>query len=240
MDAEKQSKFAIHEAARAGNASAVESLLSAKPQLAGLRDDDDRLPIHWAISYGHLPVVKLLVQQKKFDPDAQDGSGWTPLMIASSLKEGDELVHLLLRKEADVNTKNFSGQVPQTAMHFCASKNNIDVARMLLTHKASIRIKDKQAQLPIHRAAAIGSVPMVKLLIENKSPISPVDISGLTPLHHAISEGRGDTALLLLKSGAETDVRTKEGQLAIDLAPDSMIRRFILQGAEREDIELIV
>jgi len=69
-------------------------------------------------------------------------------------------------------------------MHFCASKNNIDVARMLLTHKASTRTKDKQAQLPIHRAAAIGSVPMVKLLIENKSPINAADISGLTPLHH--------------------------------------------------------
>lgn len=36
----------------------------------------------------------------------QDGSGWTPLMIASSLKEGDALVDLLLSKEADVNVKS--------------------------------------------------------------------------------------------------------------------------------------
>lgn len=38
----------------------------------------------------------------------QDGSGWTPLMIASSLKEGDALVDLLLSKDADVNMKSVS------------------------------------------------------------------------------------------------------------------------------------
>ena len=36
----------------------------------------------------------------------KDGSGWTPLMIAVSLKDGDDLVNLFLNKEADVNTKS--------------------------------------------------------------------------------------------------------------------------------------
>ncbi|KAI9840700.1 MAG: hypothetical protein M1837_001376 [Sclerophora amabilis] len=257
MDPEEQSKFAIHEAAREGRstsstfmtspphlsglannvwlASVVESLLNANPGLSSRRDTDDRLPIHWAISYNHLPIVELLVQRKDFDPDAQDGSGWTPLMIAASLKEGDELVDLLLRKEADVNSKNFSGQ---TALHFCASKNNLDIARKLVQHKASARVKDKRGQLALHRAAAIGSVPMVKLLIDNRSPLNATDISGLTALHHAISEGHGDTALLLLKAGAETDKRDMDDHLAIDLAPDTKIRAFILQSAAQEGIDL--
>lgn len=41
----------------------------------------------------------------------QDASGWTPLMIASSLREEDGLVDLLLGKEADVDVKTYSGQV---------------------------------------------------------------------------------------------------------------------------------
>lgn len=43
----------------------------------------------------------------------QDVSGWTPLMIAASLKnaEGDPIVDLLLRKDADVNIKSVTGQV---------------------------------------------------------------------------------------------------------------------------------
>jgi 26S proteasome non-ATPase regulatory subunit 10 len=53
----------------------------------------------------------LLAQRKDFDPDVQDGSGWTPLMIAVSLKEGDDLVSLFLNKGADVNqtSKTHSG-----------------------------------------------------------------------------------------------------------------------------------
>ena len=41
----------------------------------------------------------------------QDASGWTPLMIASSLKEEDGLVDLLLGKGADATIRNNSGQV---------------------------------------------------------------------------------------------------------------------------------
>jgi hypothetical protein len=36
----------------------------------------------------------------------QDGAGWTPLMIAVSLKEGEDLVKLFLSKGADVNAKS--------------------------------------------------------------------------------------------------------------------------------------
>ena len=85
----------------------------ANPKLATLKDDDERLPIHWATSYNHRPIVQILISQRSFDPDVQDASGWTPLMIASSLREEDGLVDMLLSKDADVNTKNYSGQVSQ-------------------------------------------------------------------------------------------------------------------------------
>ena len=41
------------------------------PKLAGQKDDDERLPIHWATSYGHLEIAKMLAAQKNFDPDVQ-------------------------------------------------------------------------------------------------------------------------------------------------------------------------
>ncbi|KIW86091.1 hypothetical protein Z517_01485 [Fonsecaea pedrosoi CBS 271.37] len=229
-------KFAIHEAAREGKTQVVESLLNANPKLASLRDQDDRLPLHWAIAFAHLDIVKLLTATRSFDPDAQDGSGWTPLAMAASLKDnsGLPIIDLLLSKDADPKIATNTGVTP---LHLAVSKNNLDVCKTLLKHGASARVKDKRGQLPLHRAAAVGSVPVVKLLLENKSPINATDMDGLTPLHHAISEGHGDVAVELLKAGAETDKVDHEGRLAIDCAPDSKVRAHILKAAEREGIE---
>ncbi|KAF2145702.1 uncharacterized protein K452DRAFT_324600 [Aplosporella prunicola CBS 121167] len=231
MDPQNQEKFAIHEACREGRT-------QANPRLATRRDDDDRLPLHWAVAYNRVPIVSVLVQSKGFDVDAQDGSGWTPLMMAASLKESDELVDLLLSRGADVNMKTTDTVHHQTALHFTASKNNLDIARKLIAHKATARVKDKRGQLPTHRAAAVGSVPMLKLLLEANSPINASDMDGMTALHHAIAEGFGDAALMLMKAGAELDKRDNDGQLAIDHAPDAKIKNYILQTAEIEGIEL--
>ena len=45
--------------------------IKANPKLAYRKDDDERLPIHWAVSYGHLDIAILLASQKNFDPDVQ-------------------------------------------------------------------------------------------------------------------------------------------------------------------------
>ncbi|GAA89495.1 proteasome regulatory particle subunit [Aspergillus luchuensis IFO 4308] len=229
MNTGQEAKFPLHEAAREGKTQIAESLLSANPKLANVKDDDDRLPIHWAVAYNRLPIVELLISSKHFDPDVEDGSGWTPLMIASSLKnaEGDPIIDLLLKKGAD------------NALHFATSKANLSTVRTLIANKCSARVKDRRGQLPLHRAAAIGSSPIIKILLEDgKSPVNATDVDGLTALHHAVSEGHGDAAITLLKAGAEADKRDSNGVLAIDMAPDSKVRSYILQTAEREGIEL--
>ncbi|KAF5604900.1 26s proteasome subunit p28 [Fusarium pseudoanthophilum] len=140
-----------------------------------------------------------------------------------------------MSKDADVNLKNSAGQ---TALHFVASKKNLDIARVLIDNGASTRVRDRRGQYPIHRAAAVGSVPMVTLLLKNRSPLNPADNEGFTPLHHAIAEGHGDTAVVLLKEGADFTLKNSADELALDLAPDKEVRRYVLQGAEREGIEL--
>ncbi|KAI0599302.1 ankyrin repeat-containing domain protein [Biscogniauxia sp. FL1348] len=256
--ASDQSKYAIHAAAREGKVTVVESLLNADPKLARLKDDDGRLPIHWAASSNQHAIALMLAQQEAFDPDVEDDSGWTPLMIAASVKDGDAVVDLLLSRGADVNQKNNSGQ---TVLHFVASKNNLDIARKLFANKppASARVRDKRGQYPLHRAAAVGSVPMLKLLLENRSPLNATDDAGYTALHHAVAEGHGefsseldivyrdshgnvyyigDAAVALLKAGAETDKRDSDGYLALDLAPDKEVRKYIEREAENEGIDL--
>ncbi|KAK4103131.1 putative proteasome regulatory protein [Parathielavia hyrcaniae] len=233
-----ESKYAIHEAAREGKLAVVESLLHANPKLALLKDEDGRLPCHWAVSYNHPEIVSLLISQKRFDPDAEDDSGWTLFMIAASVKDADKVADILLARGADVNQTNNNGQ---TALHFLASKSNLDLARKLLenhTPAASTRVRDKRLQYPLHRAAAVGSVPMINLLIKHRSPINAADSAGHTPLHHAVAEGHGNAAVALLKAGAATDKKDVDGLLALDLAPGKDVRAYIERKAEEEGIEL--
>ncbi|KAK0383327.1 hypothetical protein NLU13_9240 [Sarocladium strictum] len=236
MDTEND-KFPLHTACRQGAVRVAEALVKNDSTLPKKKDDDGRYPIHWAASSNSYDIVLLLANQKDFDPDVHDGSGWTPLMIAASLPDSEALVKLLLQREAYIDEKNNAGQ---TALHFVASKKNLDIARVLLENKppASTRVRDRRGQYPIHRAAAVGSVPMIQLLVKNKSPLNATDIEGYTPLHHAIAEGQGDAAVALLKAGADATIKNSAEELPLDLAPDKEVRNYILQGAERDGIEL--
>ena len=49
----------------------IVALIQANPRLADRKDEDDRLPLHWAVSSNYLAVVELLVQTTRFDPDSQ-------------------------------------------------------------------------------------------------------------------------------------------------------------------------
>ncbi|KAH7257436.1 ankyrin repeat-containing domain protein [Fusarium tricinctum] len=216
---DKEDKFPLHTAAREGRVTIAEGLLKRK-------DDDGRYPIHWAASSNNFDIVQLLANQRSFDADVQDESGWSPLMISASVPDSEAVLKLIISKDAD------------TALHFVSSKKNLDIGRILIDNGASTRVRDRRGQYPIHRAAAAGSVPIVNLLLKNKSPLNPADNEGYTPLHHAIAEGHGDTAVALLKEGADFTLKTNAEELAMDLAPDKEVRRYILQGAEREGIEL--
>jgi 26S proteasome non-ATPase regulatory subunit 10 len=99
-------------------------------------------------------------------------------------------------------------------------------------------MKDTQGSLPIHRAASIGSNSLINLYMfpdashKAASPINAADRFGMSPLHHACSEGHVETAALLVQLGADSDRLDKEGQTALQCAPDDKIRETIRRAIE--------
>ena len=97
-------------------------------------------------------------------------------------------------------------------------------ARLLRSSPARCRLSSgRNRQLGHHSShvAAIGNHPdMARLLIERGADVNHVDKAGMTPLLYAASIDFGDCAMIdpLLKSGAHTDARTKDGLTALDLA----------------------
>lgn len=43
----------------------------------------------------------------------------------------------------------------------------------------------------------------------------------------------------MLKEGADFTIKNSEEALALDLAPDKEVRNYVIQGAEREGLELV-
>lgn len=230
-----QGSFPLHEACREGQESKVRELVEEQPKLLLSQDLDSRYPLHWAVSYQHESIVKILLsrmQSVDLD-DLVDESGWSPLHIASSVGNLDiftELLHHAIKPDADLGTSQ-----GVTALHLACSKQHLAIARLLVKEGASVRKKDVRGQLALHRAASVGSIPLVKLLCDGRSPVNAKDVQGWTPLFHALSEGHGDVAVILVQEyNAEyRELQDNSGKAPLDVVPDDKVKRFFLENVEQ-------
>ncbi len=83
-------------------------------------------PLHYAASFGHVDVIKLLLENSAYI-DAESPNGSTPLMMAS-MYGNPQSVKLLLEEGADPLLKN---QVGLTALQFAQRGNRLDSAELL-------------------------------------------------------------------------------------------------------------
>jgi ankyrin repeat protein len=73
---------------------------------------------------------------------------------------------------------------------------------------------------PLVKAVLGDQVEMARFLISKGADPNHVDGNGMTPLLYAASIDFGGPAMIdmLLKAGARTDMKTKEGKTALELA----------------------
>lgn len=125
----------IIKAAKAGDVSAVRTLLEADASLIDARDSDDSTPLHCAAWKGHAEVAALLLDFGA-DIQARNSNGhWgdTPLHAAA---HGNQraVAELLIARGADIHAKNASGNTPlqETEAHKATP-----VANLLKKHGAT-------------------------------------------------------------------------------------------------------
>jgi ankyrin repeat protein len=127
-----------------------------------------------------------------------------------------------LHKEGDRldDKMNVIGMSPLTPLMALATTHRTDAVRALLDAGANVAEVDDDGISLLSWAAIANRVEMARALIERGADVNHVDKKGMTPLLYAASIDFGDSAMadLLLKSGARTNLRTKEGLTALDLA----------------------
>ena len=127
-----------------------------------------------------------------------------------------------LHKEGDrVDDKmNLIGMFPTSPLLEMTGTDLTGSARALLDAGAKADEADGDGISMLSWAAISNRVGMARLLIERGADVNHADKRGMTPLLYAASIDFGDAAMvdLLLKSGARTSARTKEGLTALELA----------------------
>ncbi|KAG0280352.1 hypothetical protein BGZ95_010458 [Linnemannia exigua] len=157
--------MSIHTAALEGQFGLVKQLLEQDRNAITSKDEDERQPLHWAVSGKRLDIVEYLIQQGA-PVDEQD-----EVTSVGNV----EITNLLLTKGANANARTETGTTP---LHYASSKNHLEVARILLDKGADPKLDDNNKQIPLHRAVVRGYTPLTKLLIEKGSRINAPDSAG--------------------------------------------------------------
>jgi ankyrin repeat protein len=115
---------------------------------------------------------------------------------------------------------NMLGLFPLTPLLSLAGSGLTGSVAALLDAGAKVDEADDDGITVLSWAAISNRLNIARLLIQHGADVNHVDKKGMTPLLYAASIDFGDSAMvdLLLKSGARTTARTKEGLTALELA----------------------
>ena len=204
-------------------------LLVSKGADVNARSKQGQTPLLIAASHdGASEIVKLLLD-KGADASARGFMNSTTLLSATYAND-TAIVKLLLEKNVDINAKDVTGN---TALMNAASYGNVEVTRMLLAKGADVnaasvgegqQMKNGLIALgvltPLHLSVAYGGPEEVKMLLDSGAKVNVQDVRGMTPLMLAIATDRADARVvkLLLAKGADTAIKSKNGETAADWA----------------------
>jgi ankyrin repeat protein len=218
----------LHRAAWVGDVSDMRALL-ANGIAVDTRDSYGRTPLCYAADGGKTVAIAFLIG-KGAHVDAHAKSGWTALMAAANA----ETVRLLLKEGADPNARCLGGG---TALHFLVLRDDLHSIELLVEHGANVNAATVEGETPLHWAAQGGDKHIVAFLLSHgASPnvvacefvwvrVGPPLTGRLkhkqlcwTPLHIAAAHGERDAVELLIKYGADVNVRDADGMSPLHCA----------------------
>jgi uncharacterized protein len=159
-----------------------------------------------AAEAGHIGIVRVLVDA---GGKANGGSLLTPAELGQL-----EMIQFLVKAGADVN---FATKEEDSVLGFAIRGGNARVVRFLIESGAKVN-KPSGRRTPLILAVCKQSTKLVDVIVSAGADVNARDAWGVTALMEAAI--REDTSIVerLLAAGADPLMRTKEGQLSVDLA----------------------
>ncbi|XP_031570135.1 protein fem-1 homolog B-like [Actinia tenebrosa] len=195
----------IYKSARQGSSSNLKILLSSFKSKAKERSkliehktkDNDQIttPLIIASRNGHIKCVKILLSYDanieargtvKIDDQIIEE---TSALWAAAAKGEMEIVKLLIKKGANVNSRTKTNSTPLRAT---AYDGRLDIVSYLVEHGADVNVKNNFENTPLMVACYNGHRSVVNYLIEKGAKVDAQDKQGNTVLHYAVERGHLD------------------------------------------------
>lgn len=118
--------------------------------------------IGYAIAQNNMDLLQILIENGA-NVNYTNGDSWadTPLMTSSRLGL-DNVVRILLTRNADINAVDMNGN---TALHTAALNSQLSVVKLLLEKNPNLDIQNKVGNTALHLAVISGNIDIVGELV---------------------------------------------------------------------------
>eukprot|EP01026_Neomeris_dumetosa_P065773 TRINITY_DN6324_c0_g1_i2.p1 TRINITY_DN6324_c0_g1~~TRINITY_DN6324_c0_g1_i2.p1 ORF type:complete len:646 (+),score=110.02 TRINITY_DN6324_c0_g1_i2:65-2002(+) len=183
------------------------------------QDAKGETPLHVAATMGNQAVMQELLNQDTIQVNVADKKGLTPVHSLSKYGH-DELIELLVDKNAEINSQDNMGNTP---LHIAVQQQEEKVVQKLLQLGADVNIQNKEGDNPIHLASRRSKRSMLKILLEDQNEVQEADLSslnekGYNPVHIAVIRNEPDILKYLLNKGGNPLGVTSKNETPLQLA----------------------
>ena len=205
----------IHLTAMLGYAESFEKMLKKSPTTnSNAPDNTGRTPMYLAAGFGHIEIVKLLLNLTD-NPNAPRDNGKTPIYFAAG-KGYLEILKLLMNSTENPHIPDKEGVTP---INIAAHEGQLEVVKFLLNSTtANPNIPDINGETPLNAAAGNGHIEIVKLLMNSTENPNSSDNFGRTPIYEASKQGYFEIVKSLMKSTENPNAPDNYGRTPLKIA----------------------
>jgi cytohesin len=190
------------------------------------RDQDGKLPLHWAAEHGLVDIAKLINQYTINDTIINDCDdvGWSPLHHAAA-NNHLPMVEYLVSAGANVNHVFVHGtkRYGPSSLHVAVTRGHLDIVKYLISVGIDLDYASSDDRIffgdtPLSSAVINKQQQVMRFLIDMGCDLDKADNDGNTPLHKAAYLGHVGIIELLVTRGAKMTIKNNRHEDVKEIA----------------------